>query len=65
MSKHTTRQDAIEVEIITAIEATGEATRDEFDIDAIADEVLSGHDDGYQVAVDETAFWKSVANHQR
>jgi len=63
MSKHSTRDEAIQSEIITAIEATGVATRDEYDIDAIADEVLGGYDEGYELIVDSAGFWAAVERH--
>lgn len=69
---YTTREEAIEREIVEAIEATGEATRGEFDIDAIADETLAwedgtGHEhplnhQGYQIR-DDIDFWAVVAKH--
>lgn len=66
MTTYTTRTDAI-AEIITAIEASPEV-RDahaEFNIDAIADEVVSvATDGGYQIA-DHDDFWESVERHAR
>lgn len=63
MTRYTTRQEAIDREIIEPIEA-GEATAAEFDIDAIADAVLLGYEDGY--ALDEDAdFWAVVAENAR
>ena len=64
---YSTRNEAIEREIITAIEA-GDATRDEFDIDAIADEVIEQviSETGrvtYQITVDTDAFWAAVERH--
>ena len=53
--------------IITAIEA-GDATRNEFDIDAIADEIIEQvtTETGqvtYQVTDDTDAFWAAVERH--
>lgn len=57
---YATRSDAIAA-VITAIEATGEASADEYDIDAIAAEVIGDYAHGYQI--DEDAFWTVVASH--
>ena len=72
---YSTRDEAIEREIVVAIEATGEATRDEFDIDAIADEVLIWEDgagtahplnhQGYRVTDDTDFFWAVAQKHAR
>lgn len=56
---YTTRDEAITREIVEAIEA-GDATRDQYDIDAIADKVLCGYEDGYMLKVEETEFWRIV-----
>lgn len=64
MSTYATRDEAINREIIDAIEA-GEASRDEYDIDAIADAVLGDHAAGYAVQVDEAEFWQIVAANAR
>lgn len=64
MTTYTTRTDAITA-VIAAIEATGEATAAEYDIDAIADEVIGSHAAGYAITDDEHAFWAAVANHAR
>ena len=63
MSTYTTRDEAITREIVTAIEAGGVATRDEYDIDAIADEVLGDYTEGYALKVDADEFWTVVARH--
>ena len=55
--------DAIQAEIIDVIEASGVATADEYDIDAIADQVLTSEGTGfeYRIVVDETVdFWAVV-----
>jgi hypothetical protein len=60
----TTRNEAID-SIIETIEA-GDATRDEFDIDAIADDVITTTGEGvdYRFHVtDDDAFWASVERH--
>lgn len=63
---YSTRNEATDA-IITAIEA-GDATRDEFDIDAIADEIIEQvtTETGqvtYQVTDDTDAFWAAVERH--
>lgn len=60
MSKFTTRQDAIEVTIINPINGCDNA--DNYNIEAIADAVLSDYTDGYQLMVDEEDFWTIVAD---
>lgn len=61
-----TRDDAIQIEIIEPIEASGIITdaRAAYDIDAIADEVLGDYDDGYACQVGEATFWHIVAAHE-
>lgn len=61
---YTDRHDAIAREITEPIEA-GDATAAEFDIDAIADEVIA-FDAGtrtYSCTVDPAEFWAIVARH--
>jgi hypothetical protein len=62
ITRYVTRQDAIYREIIEPIE-NGEARADEFDIDAIADEVLGGYDEGFACVVDHDEFWAAVERH--
>lgn len=62
MATYSTRTEAIQHEIIDVIEA-GDATAAEFDIEAIADQVLADYDDGYAVKVDSDEFWQIVADH--
>lgn len=67
MTAYSTRNEAIDREIIAAIEA-GDATRSEFDIDAIADEVIDQviTETGqvtYQVTADTNTFWAAVERH--
>lgn len=57
-----TRNEAIQHLIINPIEA-GDATADEFDIDAIANQALGGYSKGYTLQVDESEFWEIVAQH--
>lgn len=63
MTSYTTKRDAIQAEIIDVIEASGVATADEYDIDAIADQVLTSEGTcfEYRIVVDETVdFWAVV-----
>lgn len=67
MTAYSTRNEAIEREIIAVIEA-GDANRDEFDIDAIADEVIDQviTETGrvtYQATADTADFWAAVERH--
>ena len=63
MTRYATRDEAIYREIVEPIEA-GEATAAEYNIDAIADAVLLGHEDGY--ALDEDVdFWAAVMENAR
>lgn len=63
MSTYTTRTEAIAREIIEPIEATGEATRDQYDIDAIADKALQATPEGYVPVLDAEEFWAAVERH--
>lgn len=60
---YTTRTEAIEREIIEVIEA-GDATSDEYNIDAIADAVLGDYEDGFALKVDESEFCGIVADRE-
>lgn len=62
-----TRNEAIDRQIVDAIKGTGEVTdaHAEFDVDAIADKVLGNHADGYAQQVDTDTFWHIVAEHAR
>ncbi len=60
---YTTKDQAIENEIINAIEA-GEASRDEYDIDAIAEAVIDSDDDRNYFVRDDVDFWGIVAANQ-
>lgn len=57
--RYVTRQDAIYREIVEPIE-NGEATADEYDIDAIADAVLGDYEQGFACIVDHDEFWSAV-----
>ena len=61
---YTTRYEAIEREIIEVIES-GDVTRDEYDIDAIANAVIGDFEDGYALKVDEATFWGIVAANEK
>jgi len=65
MTTYATRAEAIQREIIDPIEASGEVSdaRAEFDVDAIADEVLGDHAAGYAPIVDADEFWRVVERH--
>lgn len=51
MATYTNRNEAINREIIAAIEA-GDASAENYNIDAIADAVLGDYEDGFSVKVD-------------
>ena len=75
---YTTRDEAIEREIITPLEASGVATAAEFDIDAIADVLIEYMDavdakgrvrldlSGYRLRsdLDEDEFWDTVFKYE-
>ena len=76
--RYSTRTEAIEQIIIAAIEAGGEVpdASAEYDIDAIAEEVISGYlvetdedgtehvtTGGYEQVGDAEDFWAAVARH--
>lgn len=60
---YSTKDQAIENGIINAIEA-GEATRDEYDIDAIAEAVIDSDEDNNYFVRDDVDFWGVVAANQ-
>lgn len=70
MTAYSTRTEAVE-EIVTVIEAGDvEDARAEFDVEAIADEVIEqvateGGQVAYEVTDDDEAFWASVQRHAR
>lgn len=62
MEFFTTKQDLIDYVIIPSIESGGEATRDEYDIDAIADAISDVDEKGrYYQKASEDDFWEIVA----
>ena len=65
MTTYATRAEAIQREIIDPIEANGTdiARAEDYDIDAIADEVLGDYADGYELKVDLDEFWRIVERH--
>lgn len=58
---YTDRDNAIQREII---EALGE-NADDFDIEAIADDVLASDEHGYWCTVDPDEFWHVVQQHDK
>ena len=60
---YTTRTEAIDHEIIEAIEA-GDANATEYNIDAIASQVIGDYEDGFALKVDESEFWGIVAENE-
>lgn len=60
---YSNRSEAITREIIEAIES-GDVTRDQYDIEAIADAVIGSFEDGYALQVDEASFWGIVAENE-
>lgn len=60
MSKFVTRQDAIKATIIKPINECDNVAN--YNIEAIADAVLSDYADGYRLMVDEYEFWNILAD---
>lgn len=63
--RYTTRTEAIQAEIIDPIQSS-EAVTDaaaEYDIEAIADEVIGSYQQGFAAQVGPDKFWTIVANH--
>lgn len=60
---YSTKDEAIERGIIDVIEA-GDATRDEYDIDAIAEAVIDSDDRNRYYTRDDVDFWEIVADNQ-
>lgn len=60
---YSTKDEAIEREIITPIE-NGEATREEYDIDAIAEAVIDSDDRNRYYVREDVDFWDVVADNQ-
>ena len=66
MKPYATREEAINSEVIAPLEARGaEHVRIHWDVDAIADEVLSGPEEGHALKVGAIDFWRSVGDHER
>ncbi|MDM4761900.1 hypothetical protein QT381_02635 [Galbitalea sp. SE-J8] len=73
MNTYSTRTEAIAREIVAAIEGSQSAAVDEFDIDAIADEIIApvvaeegpsaGYITGYRCTVTPDEFWTIVEKH--
>lgn len=61
---YSTKNEAIAAEVIAVINS-GMADADDYDVDAIADEVLGDYGDGYAVQVEDDDFWAIVAKHAR
>jgi len=59
VEKFSSRQDAIELLILPAL---GDFVED-FDVEAIADEVLDYRDGGFTSVVDDEEFWEIVQKH--
>ena len=58
---YSTRSEAITREIVEPIEAGDvQDAYAAYNIDAIADKVLCGHEDGYMLKVEEPDFWRIV-----
>lgn len=58
---YTTRSEAIYREIVEPIEAGDvQDAYAAYNIDAIADNVLCGYEDGYMLKVEEPDFWRIV-----
>lgn len=59
--KYTTITDCISSEIIAPIENSGIASREEFDIDSIADALIKTDEDyKFYVDTDAAEFWECV-----
>lgn len=63
-TRYATRDEAILREIVEPIEA-GDASADDYDVDAIADEALADYEGGYALRVDVEEFWQIVERHAR
>ena len=61
---YSTRNEALHMEVIAVIN-NGMAYADDYDVDAIADEVLGDFHDGYAVQVEGEDFWAIVAKHAK
>lgn len=61
-NSYVTRAEAIEREIRIPIELN-KLSEEDFDIDAIADDVLGDYEMGYACLVEEWEFWEIVNKH--
>ena len=66
MKTYATRDEAIQAEIIIPAEASGiPHAQITLDLEAIADEILSGPEDGYAIKIDPYHFLAVVRSHAR
>ena len=66
MNTYATREEAIQANIIGPMEADGvRYVRISWDVEAIADEVLSGPEEGYAVKVSDADLQFIIANNER
>lgn len=66
MAKYSTRNEAITREIVEPIQNGDVADAyDAYDIDAIAEKVIGGYEDGFSCTVDESEFWEIVEAHAK
>lgn len=62
--RYGSRDEAVVREIVEPIEAGDvDDARAVFDVDAIAEKVLSGYEHGFSCVVDADTFWEIVACH--
>lgn len=63
---YTTRQDAINYEIVEVL-LNGDVADayESYDIDAIAEKVIGDYEDGFSCTVDESEFWAIVEEHSK
>jgi hypothetical protein len=57
------REEAIQNEILDALKEEGK-NADDYDIGAIADEIIDEYEDDYGVNVDGEGFWRVVAENK-
>lgn len=66
--RYSTRNEAIYREIVEPLEngeLDGETAYDDFDVDAIAEEILGSYEQGYACQVTTDEFWAVVMEHAR
>jgi hypothetical protein len=61
---YSTRNEALHWEVVACIN-NGMADADDYDVEAIADEVLGGWKEGYAMQVSTEDFWAIVAKYAR